>query len=151
MEGGPPTVNFAQLMRHRITAARPDEANNASSLEVSVKGNKVTNGDFSEPNGAGDGPQGSRTSASSSSSRPPGGCARADERRLARPGSCLGLERPRPRIRRQPIGSGLPSTGQRKSAAASRTSVSSPLATYACSSDQLVTRVEASPPVQVAW
>ena len=50
----------------------------------------------------------------------------------------------------QPIGSGSPRTGQRKSAAASRTIVSSPLATRDSSCDQLVTRVEASPDVQVA-
>jgi len=38
--------------------AESDETNNASTLDVSVKGNKVTNGDFSQPNADGSGPQG---------------------------------------------------------------------------------------------
>ena len=50
----------------------------------------------------------------------------------------------------QPTGSGLPRTGQRKSAAAFRASETSPLDTSDWSCDQLVTRVEASPDVQVA-
>ena len=48
--------------------------------------------------------------------------------------------------RRQPIGSGFPRTGQRKSAAAFRTSVTSPLKTSDSSCDQLVTSVDAIPP-----
>jgi hypothetical protein len=35
-----------------------DETNNTSTLEVTVNGNKVTNGDFSQPNSAGTGPEG---------------------------------------------------------------------------------------------
>ena len=260
-----------------------DEANNASSLEVAVKGNKVTNGDFSEPNSAGDGPEGwtetdteagdatwsengtdgsraattegnggnallagvpawtsdpiavvagealtLRVSVSSldpSSTASVGlaylgaagellgsvqlldvpsfsggfqvlelivdGAGRGDrpadrpdrvqpdrhvhrrirdlrrrrpvraiaDRRAGTPGRAsagspalvrAGPRRPLAPTQRQLIGSGLPSTGQRKSAAASRTRVSSPLATYACNSDQLVTRVDGSPPVHVA-
>jgi diguanylate cyclase (GGDEF)-like protein len=51
----------------------------------------------------------------------------------------------------QPIGVGSPRTGQRKSAAASRTSVISPASTSSWSSLQLVTSPEASPvPVHVA-
>ena len=53
-------------------------------------------------------------------------------------------------VARQPIGSGLPRTGQRKSAAASRTRLTCPLATSDSSCDQLVTRVEPSPDSHVA-
>jgi PKD repeat protein len=40
------------------TVGETDETNNTSTLDVSVKGNKVTNGDFSQPNSAGTGPEG---------------------------------------------------------------------------------------------
>jgi M6 family metalloprotease-like protein len=56
--------------------AESDEDNNTSTLTVSVKGNKVTNGDFSEPNAAGDGPEaweGSSTGAGSTSWSQSGG------------------------------------------------------------------------------
>jgi hypothetical protein len=47
-----------------------NEANNEGTLPVSVKGNKVSNGDFSQPNAAGDGPEawsGQSTGAGSTS------------------------------------------------------------------------------------
>jgi M6 family metalloprotease-like protein len=41
-----------------VAVEESDETNNTSTLDVSVKGNKVTNGDFSEPDSAGTGPEG---------------------------------------------------------------------------------------------
>jgi hypothetical protein len=43
--------------------AEADEANNLATLDVSVRGNKVTNGSFEQPNAAGDGPDGWSTSS----------------------------------------------------------------------------------------